>query len=205
MYGPTVIGTFSIPITMDYIKKCCETTSLHGWSRLQTGSWINKTYWIAGILVSISLAVFFICKSVTEFSRSTVDTKLSNTNVPLSRTYFPKLTICNAYRVRQSFVDAAFGRNNSHWETLEMKKAFLREFLKGYTEEIKARYKITKLYEEYINKEDFWDIIEQQCPYKTGMWSKGCKLTGHSPFKAFKNHMPLYFCLLYTSPSPRDS
>ena len=134
------------------MDKFCETTSLHGWSRLQNGgSWIVKIYWITVILGSLALAVVFIHHSLYEFSKSTVDTKVTTTTAPLWKTIFPKMTICNAYKMRQSFVEAAFGGNNTFRETHKVKMTFQREFLKGYDEEMKGKLNISHLYLSLIH------------------------------------------------------
>ena len=184
-------------------RKFCETTSLHGWNRIPVGSRFDKIYWLLVILASLTLGGVLIVQTLQEFSRSTVDTRVTTTTAPLSMTTFPKLSICNAFKIRNSFLNEAFSNIDDFWGRLRMMYTFVREFLQGYSEEMKEALGITEFYKN-LNNETFLNVLKTECPY-TGNRSqemsfypiKGpfnpCKLQAENlPFNFFDNKMPVF-------------
>ena len=81
-------------------KTYCESTSLHGWqyiSKSDQSGW--KCLWIGMVLSSVVVAVGFVFKQTSEFTKATVVTTVDTTTAPLSDVYFPSVTICNINQV----------------------------------------------------------------------------------------------------------
>merc|ERR1712156_245401 len=94
--GPPPISSFS-----DF----CHGTSLHGWPHIPGGSILEKIFWVATIIATAVVAVFLCSSTVKQFKTSTVATNLISSTEPISSALFPKVVICNKYRLRQSFMD----------------------------------------------------------------------------------------------------
>ena len=93
---------------LEIFKDFCENTTLHGWNRLLASSTWKKLYWCTVIILSLIVGVFFGLNTIVEFGDDTVETKLTTNTAPISKASYPKLSICNSYLVRQSFLDGTF-------------------------------------------------------------------------------------------------
>ena len=94
---------------LDIFKDFCENTTLHGWNRLLESSTWKNLYWCTVITLSVTIGSFIGFKTIVQFGEDTVETKLTTNTAPISMASYPKLSICNSYLVRQSFLDEAFG------------------------------------------------------------------------------------------------
>ena len=137
------------------VEEFCGSTSLHAWNRLPTSPHpVRRTYWILVICGSILLGVFFVYQNLDQFLKPYSTTNIGNTTGPLNEGNFPKLVICNSYKVRQSFLDTIFNKivitDNDGYDTLE--EAFVKHFITGYKEEVAdmLRYTIDIVIEKYV-------------------------------------------------------
>ena len=98
------------------------------------------TYWILVICGSILLGLFFVYQNLDQFLKPYSTTNIGTTTGSLSEGSFPKLVICNSYKVRQSFLDTIFNKSvitddDSGYDTHELEEAFVKHFITGYKEE----------------------------------------------------------------------
>ena len=110
---------------MGMFSAFCDSTSLHGWPHIPgSTSSMSKIFWGVTILAMGVLAVFlctrYIYKSpsfelqieaypifthkysstVKQFTTSTVSTSLISSTEPIELATFPKVVICNKYKLR---------------------------------------------------------------------------------------------------------
>ena len=119
----------------------CGSTSLHAWNRLPTSpNPVRRIYWVLVICGSLLLGAYFVYENIDQFIKAYSTTTIVTTTGPLDEATFPKVAICNSYKVRQSFLDTIFNKtvitdDDSGYETQELQDAFVKHFIKGYKEE----------------------------------------------------------------------
>ena len=93
-------------------EEFCGSTSLHACNRLpSSSSAIRKSYWILVICGSLLLGSYFVFENVDIFLKAHSTSSVDTTTGPLSNGRFPKISICNSYKVRQSFLDTVFNKS----------------------------------------------------------------------------------------------
>ena len=82
-------------------------TSIHGWPYLASeAGLIRKGLWLATILVTSGVALYFMRQNIVEYLESDVVTLLNTTTASLSDIYFPTVTVCNINQVSQAFLSS---------------------------------------------------------------------------------------------------
>ena len=84
---------------------------------------------------SLILGRFLVSENNYEYNNSYSKTTIDTTTGNLSDVHFPKITICNSYKVRQSFLDTIFDASfitddDSGYDTEEIQEAFIKHFIK---------------------------------------------------------------------------
>ena len=155
---------------MEQLQQFCDTTTLHGWSRLtaKPTSLPRIIFWVLLIITSVILSGVLIFDSIEEYLNSDVATNLVTHTGSLSEAAFPKILICNVYKLRQSFIDGIFNSTGALTfpEMIKLKKLFKKEFLTGYTTEEMKELNISHLYDT-IDVTLLTDLINTECSYHT--------------------------------------
>ena len=82
-------------------------TSIHGWPYLASeAGLIRKGLWLATILVTSGVALYFMRQNIVEYQKSDVVTLLNTTTASLTDIYFPTVTVCNINQVSQAFLSS---------------------------------------------------------------------------------------------------
>ena len=100
----------------------CNSTALHGWPHLPNASFLGKVFWAVTILTSLLLAFFLSSRwmlqqylnfhfssTLTMYQEATVSTTLVSKTTPVEKANFPKIVICNKYKLRWGV------NSNSKW------------------------------------------------------------------------------------------
>jgi len=154
-------------------EEFCGSTSLHAWNRLPSSrDAIRRIYWILVITGSILLGSFFVYENVDQFLKSYSTSSVGTTTGPLEEATFPKVVICNSYKVRQSFLDTIFDKtvvtdDDSGYDTQELQDAFVKHFIKGYKEEEANELKdrIDVVIEKYVDTDYLNETLVRECPF----------------------------------------
>jgi hypothetical protein len=162
-------------------EEFCGSTSLHAWNRLPTSPHpVQRTYWISIICGSILLGSYFVYQNLDQFLKAYSTTNIDTTTGPLQEGNFPKLVICNSYKVRQSFLDTIFNKSvitddDSGYDTHELQEAFVKHFIKGYKEEEAdmLRERIDIVIEKYVQNYHFNETLVRECPNDDELWVQG--------------------------------
>ena len=105
---------------MSKLSAFCDSTSLHGWPHIPGSSARGKIFWALTILAMAGLAVYLCTRcifkspsflgqpgfhsklhsTVNQFRTSTVSTSLVTSTEPIELATFPKVVICNKYKLR---------------------------------------------------------------------------------------------------------
>ena len=125
--------------TMKALFSFCSGTSLHGWPHLPDSGRSNKVFWFLTIIGSIVAAVYFGNKTINQFLSSNVATNLETSTAPLGDAEFPKIVVCNSYKIRQSFLDTIVdpSSNESEITRVYINKAYIKGY--GYFNQTKVR------------------------------------------------------------------
>ena len=104
------------------------------------------------------------------YSTVTIDT----TTGPLEEASFPKVVICNSYKVRQSFFVTIFNKSvitndDSGYELKELQQTFVNYFIKGFKEEENPvlKDKLNVVIEKYVQSEHFNETLLRECQSDT--------------------------------------
>ena len=157
---------------MKNFEEFCGSTSLHAWNRLPPFlNPVRKVYWILVICGSLLLAAFFVYENVDEFMKVHSTTTIETSTGPISDGKFPKISICNSYNVRQSFMDTIFDQSvvtddDSGYDIDELQETFQKYFIKGYQDEEgeKLKEKIAVVKEKYVDTDHFNETLVRECP-----------------------------------------
>ena len=153
-------------------EEFCDSTSLHAWNRLpKSPRPIRLIYWIIVICGSILLGSYFVYENVSQFLQAFATTTIDTSTGSLDEGAFPKIVICNSYKVRQSFLDTIFDKSvvtddDSGYDAHELQEAFVKYFIKGHKEDEAAALedKIKVVLEKYIQNEIFNETLVRECP-----------------------------------------
>ena len=116
--------------TMEALCNFCSGTSLHGWPHLPDSGRSNKVFWFLTIIGSIVAAVYFGNKTINQFLSSNVATNLETSTAPLGDAEFPKIVVCNSYKIRQSFLDTIVDPSSNESEITRF--YINKEYITGY-------------------------------------------------------------------------
>ena len=131
-----------------------------------------SAYWILVICGSLLLGSYFVFENVDLFLKAHSTTSVDTTTGPLSNGRFPKISICNSYKVRQSFLDTVFNKSvitddDSGYDMAELKEAFVKYFEKGYHKEEAdiLKDKVDVVIEKYAKHDNFNETLVPECPF----------------------------------------
>ena len=131
--------------TMKALFSFCSGTSLHGWPHLPDCGRSNKVFWFLTIIGSIAAAVYFGHGTINQFLSSNVATNLETSTAPLQDAEFPKIVVCNSYKIRQSFLDSVVDPSSNLSESIGfyLNMNYVKGY--GYLVETKVSIKSAKI------------------------------------------------------------